>query len=209
MTHGLPLFPLPRYTLFPNTLVPFHVYEPRYRRMLGDCLSGRRLLVVAALAPGWEHVPDGVAPETLPVAGLGRVLSDRRYPDGRLDLFVHGIARVRLVEARHDPWTVVDIEPLADRLEASLDGALPRLATVASRLAAALGDEGDGVRELLSSSSDPGVLSNRLAALLVDDFAERQRLLETRCPVARCDRLVSWLGEMVLRTDDFGAEAAH
>lgn len=210
MTHGLPLFPLPRYTLFPNTLVPFHVYEPRYRRMLGDCLTGRRLLVVAGLAPGWEHAPVGAAPETLSVAGLGRVLSDRRYPDGRFDLFVHGIARVRVVNTvRFDPWTVVDVEPLADRLAGTLDGALPRLASVASRLAAALGDDGDGVRELLSSSSDPAVLSNRLAALLVDDYAERQRLLETRCPAARCDRLVSWLGEMVLRADDLGADAAH
>lgn len=210
MTHGLPLFPLPRYTLFPNTLVPFHVYEPRYRRMFGDCLSGRRLLVVAGLAPGWEHAPNGAAPQTLTVAGLGRVLSDRRYPDGRLDLFVHGIARVRVLEAAtHDPWTVVDIEPLPDRPVEPLDGALQRLATVASRLASALGDEGDGVRELLASSSDPAVLSNRLASLLVDDYAERQALLEARCPATRCDRLVSWLGDLVLRSDDLGANLAH
>ena len=51
---ALPLLPLPEYTLFPHTLVPFHIFEPRYLKMLDACLAGRRLLVVAGLKPGWE-----------------------------------------------------------------------------------------------------------------------------------------------------------
>jgi len=208
----LPLFPLPRYTLFPNTLVPFHVYDRRDRRMIADCLSGGRMLVVAGLAPGWEQAPPDVPPPVVGVGGLGRVLSDRRYPDGRFDLFVHGLARVRIVRAlRHAPWTVVEVEPWPDRAERPVAGALQRLAAVAGQLADALGEDGQPVREVLRQSGDPGVLSNRLAAVLVDDFAARQRLLETRCPVARCEALVAWLGERLVQStwDDAGGGVAH
>lgn len=199
MTQELPLFPLPRYTLFPNTLVPFHVYEPRYRRMLADCLSSRRLLVVASLAPGWEvDGAEGLAP-VLPVAGLGRVLSDRRYPDGRLDLFVHGLARVRVTAtSSRDAWSVVDVERLPDRPRVASRDAAHRLMAIAGQLVTRLGDEGERVRELLASSADPAVLSNRLAALLVEDFDERQALLETLCPAARCERLAGRLADLLL-----------
>lgn len=197
-TRELPLFPLPEYTLFPNTLVPFHVYEPRYRDMLADCVAGRRLLVVAALAPGWELAQD--REPTVSVGGLGRVLSDRRYPDGRLDLFVHGIERVRIAtRLRAEPWPLVDVEPVPDRVEAPLDGALQRLASLTSRLIVALGEEGAPLRELLASTADPAVLSNRLAATVVEGFGARQALLETTCPARRCERLVGHVGALLLR----------
>ena len=209
MTQGLPLFPLPRYTLFPQTLVPFHVYERRYRAMIGDCLSGSRLLVVASLRPGWELAPAQGPPPVHAVAGLGRVLSDRRYPDGRFDLFVHGLTRVRLTAmVTHEPWTVVDVEPLPDVATAPPEPAYQRLAAVARRLADTLGDDGDPVRELLKHSGDAASLSHRIAALLVDDFAVRQQLFETRCPVARCERLVGWLGDCLVRATWEPSEAA-
>ncbi len=201
LTRELPLFPLPEYTLFPNTLVPFHVYEPRFRDMLAHCVSGRRLLVVAALSPGWEHQPPERTP-TVAVAGLGRVLSDRRYPDGRLDLFVHGIDRVRIsTRLRTEPWPIVDVERVPDRLGDQLDGALQRLASVTARLAASLGDEGAPLRELLASTSDPAVLTNRLAATVVEDFAARQALLETTCPAERSAHLVDHIGAVLLRLE--------
>lgn len=199
---GLPVLPLPDYTLFPNTLVPFHVYEPRFRRMLADCLSERRLLVVLGLAPGWEAAPDDVHPPVQRVGGLGRVLSERRYQDGRVDLFVHAIARVRVTAplAGAD-WPVADVERLADEPRVRYEGATQRLVAVATQLVTGLGDMGEPVRQLLASSGDVGVLSNRLAAALVEDAAARQALLEERCPTARALRLVDLLGARLLAVE--------
>ncbi len=36
----IPIFPLPNVVFFPHTLLPLHVFEPRYRQMLADCLAG-------------------------------------------------------------------------------------------------------------------------------------------------------------------------
>jgi len=199
----VPVLPLPEYTLFPNTLVPFHVYEPRFRRMLADCLADGRLLVVAALAPGWEHRAEADVPEVLPVAGLGRVLSDRRYPDGRVDIFVHGIARVSITgPLAVEPWLAADARRLPDRSRAALGTALQRLIALASRLLAGVGDEGEPARQLLASSPDAAVLSNRLAAALVEPFELRQTILELRCPTARCEALFSYLAGRVLESDE-------
>ena len=46
----LPLFPLPDVVLLPGTLLPLHVFEPRYRAMVADSLSGERTIGMTMLA---------------------------------------------------------------------------------------------------------------------------------------------------------------
>ena len=48
----IPVFPLPEVVFFPGTVLPLHVFEPRYRRMVADCLAGDGRLAVAMLRPG-------------------------------------------------------------------------------------------------------------------------------------------------------------
>ncbi|MCB9730468.1 MAG: LON peptidase substrate-binding domain-containing protein [Deltaproteobacteria bacterium] len=190
---ALPLFALPEYTLFPHTLVPFHVFEPRYVSMIDHCLADRRLLVVAGLEPGWERWRDGEAP-TFTIGGLGRIVSDRRLGDTRTNIFVHCIARVRIVrEYQREPFRVVDARELhddraIDRPE-TVRAAADRVLGLVASLARELGSEGAALGKVLSSSDDPVVLSHRLASVVVDDPAERQQLLETTRPVLRCERL--------------------
>ncbi|MDP6945506.1 MAG: hypothetical protein QF464_15260, partial [Myxococcota bacterium] len=81
--HSVPLFALPSYVLFPHTLVPFHVFERCYLQLIDASLAGDRLLVVS----GIPTMDDGGYGPPFRVAGLGRVVSDRRYRDGRIDIF--------------------------------------------------------------------------------------------------------------------------
>src|SRR2546425_10785315 len=46
MSRELPIFPLPL-VLFPGTIQPLHVFEPRYRRLLADCLAGDKRFGIA------------------------------------------------------------------------------------------------------------------------------------------------------------------
>ena len=51
---ALPLFPLPRVVLFPGALLPLHVFEPRYQKLLADCLAAHRtfgVVLITASAP--------------------------------------------------------------------------------------------------------------------------------------------------------------
>jgi Lon protease-like protein len=190
---ALPLFALPEYTLFPHTLVPFHVFEPRYVSMIDHCLADRRLLVVCGLEPGWESLGDTSAP-TFRVGGLGRIVSDRRLGETRTNIFVHCTARVRITRVgAFEPFRVVDVRELHDDLTADrpeqVRAAADRVLGLVASLARELGAEGAALGKVLSSSDDPVVLSHRLASVVVDDPAERQELLETTRPVLRCERL--------------------
>jgi len=193
----VPVLALPELTLFPGTLVPLHVYEPEPRRAVAESLAGDRLLVLAALG---EPGPDRALHD---VAGLGRIVSDRRYPDGRIDAFVHGIERVSLREVSLGAAGLsAELEVLADRPEASVAMAGLRLLGIASSLMRALDacrpEEAEALRALLGSSADVGLVANRIAAAFVEAFVDRQRLLEERCPAARCDDLATRLGAMWL-----------
>lgn len=89
------MFPLPNVVFFPKTLLPLHVFEPRYRQMIADALQADQSVCIALLKPGWEADYEG-APEVYPVACLGRIVQHQKLPDGRFNLVLHGEARVMI-----------------------------------------------------------------------------------------------------------------
>jgi Lon protease-like protein len=110
----VPLFPLPDAFLFPRAVMPLHVFEPRYREMMEHVLDRRGRLVIGTVSEEHVHLLPG-APPVRPVAGLGRVDSYRRLPDGRFVLQLVGEERVRVheVESPHS-FRLVETEPWPD-----------------------------------------------------------------------------------------------
>ena len=52
----IPIFPLPNVVLFPSVFLPLHIFEPRYRQMLADALSGDRIIGMVLLKDGRDVV---------------------------------------------------------------------------------------------------------------------------------------------------------
>ena len=77
----IPIFPLPEVVFFPETVLPLHVFEPRYRQMIADCLAGDRWLAVAMLRAGWEKDYQG-RPPVHGVAGAGEIIQAEMLADG-------------------------------------------------------------------------------------------------------------------------------
>ncbi len=95
------LFPLPNVVLFPHLVLPLHIFEPRYRQMTTDALAGDRLIAMVLLQTGWEPHYEGL-PALYPIACLGRIQAEQRLPDGRFNLQVRGLTRVRILEEIND-----------------------------------------------------------------------------------------------------------
>lgn len=89
------LFPLPNLVLFPHSVQALHVFEQRYREMLTDALVGDQLLAMALLAPGWEADYEG-RPAIHPMACLGRIIWRQPLADGRSNILLAGLRRVRV-----------------------------------------------------------------------------------------------------------------
>jgi uncharacterized protein len=93
----VPMFPLPGVFLFPGTLMPLHIFEPRYRRMIEDSLDGPGRIVMATVLEGHEDELPG-APPVHHVAGLGEIVRHERLPDGRFLILLAGVSRVLIRE---------------------------------------------------------------------------------------------------------------
>lgn len=89
------LFPLPNLVLFPTVDQGLHIFEPRYRQMTADALATDQMIAMVLLQPNWEDEYDG-RPAIEPVACLGRVTQSERLPDGRYNLRLRGLARLRI-----------------------------------------------------------------------------------------------------------------
>jgi uncharacterized protein len=89
------IFPLPDLVLYPHVMQPLHVFEPRYREMVEDALAGDKLIAMAVLEPGFEDDYDG-RPPIAPYACLGKIVAHHKQPDGRYNLLLLGVQRVRI-----------------------------------------------------------------------------------------------------------------
>ena len=144
MTVELPLFPL-RSVLCPGVALPLHIFEDRYRLMIGRCLERGEPFGVVLVREGHE-----VGPVPGRIADVGTTAIIRRagrYPDGRLDILTVGERRFRLesLDTRSEPYLVgrVDdarraVRPRRGRRRAGATGrpalpALPRAAPAGRR----------------------------------------------------------------------------
>jgi Lon protease-like protein len=91
------LFPLPRVVHFPHSVLPLHVFEPRYRQMTEDALADDQLVTIVQLRSPTSEIGGGLgSPPIEEVACLGRIFQHEQLPDGRFNLMLLGRKRVRL-----------------------------------------------------------------------------------------------------------------
>ena len=88
----LPLFPLDL-VLFPGTTLPLHVFEPRYKEMISECLDRKTSFgVVRAKEEGVAEI--GCTAEIITVA--------KKYPDGRMDIVTEGRERFEVMQVNQE-----------------------------------------------------------------------------------------------------------
>ncbi len=106
----LPLFPL-NVVLFPGMVLPLHIFEPRYRQMITDCLQQKKPFGIVLVRPG--SVP--LHEEPYPVGTLAEIRDLNRLPDGRFILMAKGIHRFRILsQHRAKPYLTGLVELYSD-----------------------------------------------------------------------------------------------
>jgi len=170
----LPLFPL-NSVLFPALPLPLHIFEERYKLMIGTCVVTDNEFGVCLIKEGVEV---GGPAQPFEVGTVARIAEVERLPDGRMNLMTFGTTRFRLLEIRqHEPYLIGRVELLPAESERP-DEEL--VADVADRLLNYLGNVRQ-VRRLPSRDdllADIDRLSYLVAATLNLSMSDRQRLLE-------------------------------
>jgi hypothetical protein len=197
----LPLFPLPDVVLFPHALMPLHIFEPRYRALTRDVLAGDHMLSIVRLRPGFEKDYEG-RPPVFEVAGMGEVVQSQELPDGRFNLLVRGLSRVRIERELPPelPYRLATVRALHDEYSgADLGVARAALEALADRLAAALPQGGDILRQVVRDAREPGALSDVLGASVIVEPNARQDLLETTDVATRLQKVSDGVAELLRR----------
>ena len=185
----LPLFPLPGTVLMPGSLLPLHVFEPRYRALVADCLRDARPLSVCQIHPA--EVSDAPnAPRVLPFAAVGIIGGHHALPDGRFNVLVQPVGRVRIVAERatDHPYRVAEAQLLDD---AEVDAG--RMAVAGERvrglftpLVGRMGENGARVAHALAALP-PERVPEALSAVVIRGADARQAFLAEPDPLRRAE----------------------
>ena len=193
----IPIFPLPNVVLFPNVFLPLHIFEPRYREMVGDALAGDRIIGMVLLRPGWESDYEG-RPPVYAVGCAGLITFSEQHADGRYNIVLRGLEKFRVTGEDHSrSYRTAQVDSVAEEITPE-DRDIVR--SERRRLEALLvpRPEGRGVDSKVPPSMSDEDLVNALAQYLDLEAVEKQALLEREGLVARCRSLIDLLEMKVI-----------
>ena len=180
MSSLLPIFPL-ELVLLPGVPLPLHIFEPRYKEMIAECLEQKKPFgVVRASSDGVADI--GCTAEIMSVT--------KKYDDGRMDILTRGVERFEVIEVNEDrSFLQAEISVVQDEDEPGKPAG--EMATQAVRLHAEIaklaGAEPSGPDERA------GKLSFLLAGSLPLDLDFKQSLLSTLSEEKRLGAVIGYL----------------
>jgi Lon protease-like protein len=195
----LPVFPL-SVVLFPGTPLPLHIFEPRYRQMLTDCLEGDRRFGITPTGADRE------APDPGMVGCTAEVRVNQTMPDGRSNIVVLGGVRFVVGDLLEEalPYYVAIVQPFDD--EPDSDPAPERadlLRETFTRYAGLVRELSDVEPAEAELPEEPRPLSFHVSAGIDVEAGIKQRLLIERSTARRVEALL-----MVLPSITTGVERA-
>lgn len=195
----LKVFPLPSAVLFPSSVLPLHIFEPRYRELVEAALDSDGVVGLAQLEPGWEPHYNG-RPPMKGLCTVGVVAWHERLADGRLNILLEGVMRAQIVDELPARASYREVRAIAlpdAPYQGPEEEALKQaLLDVAARVPAALGQELIG----LITRARGGSLADAVASAVVPGLERRWHLLCERDVSRRMRAVLSDLGELMVRT---------
>jgi Lon protease-like protein len=190
----IPIFPLPTVVLFPNVFLPLHIFEPRYRQMVSDALSGDRIIGMTLLRSAAEA--EDAQPPVYDIGCSGVITHVERLADGRFNLILRGVEKFRILgEDDPAPGQLYRKAHVVGVDETVADADRDPLAVERQRLETRLAPLFERARaeSFLPQTMPDADLVNALAQYLEFEPVERQALLEQPGPLARCRAMMELL----------------
>ena len=173
MENKIFLFPLTNSILFKKVTLPFHIFETRYRQMIKDSLAMQIPIAIVPIHSSNQYQGE------ICVAGLPHILSS--YPDGRMDIYITGTIKCRLLDfIEEDPYKVYSYRILEEDLSLndSFELELESFKTLLERWALHFLPDPSQREAFSSTLHDPELLVNYCTVFLVDEFIVRKGLME-------------------------------
>lgn len=192
----LPMFPLGT-VLVPSAGLPLHVFEPRYRALVRDCLDGDGEFGVVLIARGSEVGGDDVRTD---VGTVARIVESVELPDGRWAIAGLGVRRIRVRRwLPEEPYPRAEVEDWPDpEPGASHPEALATAVSLLRRSLALAAEAGDATAPAtIELSDDPVLAGYQATAVAPVGPLDQHRLLAAATPEDRVEQLTGLLRDAV------------
>lgn len=211
---SVPVFPLKNVQLFPHTILPLNIFEPRYIAMIDYALENDHLITIGDTQ--FEMQDDDMESENIdrddsqppairPILGAGVIIAVNKTEAQRYQILVQGVTRVMLLEELEQtmPFRQVSAEILPDE-----DSDPKRLFQIEDQLRSLLGhfaeeneSKAEALYELLKTAPNAEVLSYMIGANLVSSPGLRQSLFEELNPSRRLEMIYQYIGDLLLQSE--------
>lgn len=174
----VPLFPLSSVVFFPNTLLPLHIFEPRYKEMVHTALNSEKIIGMALLKPGWES-DYYKSPEVYEVIGMGRIVSSEEFEDGKINIVLYGLKRARIIEVVEElPYRQAMVKIVENEFETNGESFRSKIEELINKWNLYLDDKQKSHRINVNTKLPLENLTDALASLIFPNVFDKQRLLE-------------------------------
>lgn len=186
----IPLFPLSTVVLFPNTLLPLHIFEPRYKQMFNDVINAERMIGMALLKPGWQSNYYG-NPDIFQIVGMGKVVSSETLDDGKLNIVLYGLRRVKIKEiVKDNPYRLARVDIINNINENGEETHRVRIEELISRWNFFLDRKEKSHKINVNANLPLDSLTDSLATLIYPNVFDRQKLLEEQNVQKRAEMII-------------------
>lgn len=178
----LPLFPLPDVVLFPQEVLPLHIFEPRYRMMVNQCIDEQQPFGVVLMredTPDWREY-DGMVALPYEVGTTAHIRQVERLPDGRINVVTLGMRRFRVRKLQFDmPYLQGEVEmfPLGQTVKPVAESRLEAIRRLLTSYVTLLSSIMDTDIDLDQMPEDAQTLAFLTASVLQLPWDDKQELL--------------------------------
>ena len=186
MPDTLGILPIRNTVAYPGTVTPLTVGRERSKALLADTVPNESLIGLVT-----QRNPDTDKPgfgKLYTVGTAASVLKIIKMPQGSVNIFVHGIARFKIVKPiATNPYLKAKVKmlPIRTRMTKQLQALMVSVRQSANRIVALSPSVSEEASVLLENIEDPSALADFLAANLNMDIAKKQELLEQLNPAKR------------------------
>jgi len=194
------LFPLPNLILFPNIVVPLHIFEERYKLMINGCIDRKEVFGLVLLRSGAEEESE----DTIHRVGVStRITEVERLDDGRMNILCEGETRFRIYRfTQQTPFWKGSVQLFEeDPVHQSVESLYKRVADLYRKVAELGTKLSRSPQTELVLPESPTDLSYMVAYVLDIDSEEKQKMLEMTSTAERLQVLVAHLNESIRKME--------
>ena len=195
----IPLFPLPNLVLFPNIIVPLHIFEERYKLMINGCVERDDIFGLVLLRNG----ADSENEDTIHRVGVSaRIVEVERLDEGRLNILCEGEARFRIYRfTQQTPFWKGSADFFEDNEHHPTESLVEQVAEL-YRSVAGLSAKISGLEQAELTLPDSAAdLSYMVSYVLDIESEEKQKLLEMTSTAERLRMLVAHLSDTLRKLE--------